>query len=154
MKSDTEKAIERARQNYRKTFETYEVITYPMKTHTAEAQTKLGNALQRLGERESGTARLEEAVTAYRAALEVRTRPDTPTYWATDLNNLAMTLKTIGEREKSTRRVQEARSAVLDALEIDPTDETVRDTLKQIDAAIAKMKSPRLLEGPDATAAR
>ena len=29
----------------------------------------LGNALVRLGERESGTARLEEAVDAYRAAL-------------------------------------------------------------------------------------
>jgi hypothetical protein len=31
----------------------------------------LGNALSALGERESGTARLEEAVLAYRAALEV-----------------------------------------------------------------------------------
>jgi hypothetical protein len=32
-------------------------------------QTGLGIALQVLGERESGTARLEEAVTAYEAAL-------------------------------------------------------------------------------------
>ena len=32
-------------------------------------QINLGNALWRLGERESGTARLEEAVAAYRAAL-------------------------------------------------------------------------------------
>ena len=31
----------------------------------------LGNVLHSLGERESGTARLEEAVAAYRAALEV-----------------------------------------------------------------------------------
>jgi hypothetical protein len=33
------------------------------------ARTNLGNALWKLGERESGTARLEQAVAAYRAAL-------------------------------------------------------------------------------------
>jgi hypothetical protein len=38
------------------------------------ASTLLGNALLTLGARESGTARLEEAVVAYRAALEERTR--------------------------------------------------------------------------------
>jgi tetratricopeptide (TPR) repeat protein len=36
----------------------------------AMAQNNLGNALMRLGERESGTARLEEAVAAYRDALK------------------------------------------------------------------------------------
>ena len=45
-------------------------------------QNNLGNALVRLGERESGTARLEEAVAAYRAALEERTRERVPRYWA------------------------------------------------------------------------
>ncbi len=35
----------------------------------AVTQNNLGNALATLGERESGTARLEEAVAAYRAAL-------------------------------------------------------------------------------------
>jgi hypothetical protein len=40
----------------------------------ATTQNNLGGALETLGERESGTARLEEAVTAYRAALEERTR--------------------------------------------------------------------------------
>ena len=39
--------------------------------HDAE---NLGIALRALGERESGTARLEEAVAAYRAALEEWTR--------------------------------------------------------------------------------
>jgi hypothetical protein len=34
-------------------------------------QNNLGAALQTLGEREDGTARLDEAVAAYRAALEV-----------------------------------------------------------------------------------
>ena len=36
----------------------------------AMTQNNLGNALQTLGERESGTERLEQSVTAYRAALE------------------------------------------------------------------------------------
>ena len=38
----------------------------------ATTQNNLGNALQTLGERESGTARLEEAVAAYRAAAGFR----------------------------------------------------------------------------------
>ena len=35
-------------------------------------QNNLGNALSTLGEREDGTQRLEQAVDAYRAALEVQ----------------------------------------------------------------------------------
>ena len=41
-------------------------------------QNNLGTALGTLGEREDGTQRLEEAVAAYRAALEVRTRERVP----------------------------------------------------------------------------
>jgi tetratricopeptide (TPR) repeat protein len=40
----------------------------------ARTQTNLGNALARLGERESRTARLEDAITAYREALQEYTR--------------------------------------------------------------------------------
>jgi hypothetical protein len=36
----------------------------------AATETNLGNALETLGERESGTARLEEAVVAYDGALK------------------------------------------------------------------------------------
>ena len=45
-------------------------------------QNNLGSALPTLGERESGTARLEEAVAAYRAALQERTRERVPLDWA------------------------------------------------------------------------
>ena len=38
--------------------------------HRALAQANLGNALKALGEREGGTARLEDAISAYRAASE------------------------------------------------------------------------------------
>ena len=41
-----------------------------------------------LGERESGTARLEEAVAAYREALMERTRDEVPLEWAETQNNL------------------------------------------------------------------
>jgi hypothetical protein len=47
-------------------------------------QNNLGIALQTLGARESGTARLEEAVTAYRDALLERTRDRVPLQWADD----------------------------------------------------------------------
>jgi hypothetical protein len=45
-----------------------------------------------LGERESGTARLEEAVTAYRDALAERTRARVPLDWVTTQNNLGNAL--------------------------------------------------------------
>ena len=44
----------------------------------AMTQNNLGNALSMLGERESGTARLEEAVVAYRAPLLEWTRERVP----------------------------------------------------------------------------
>ncbi len=70
-----------------------------------------------LGERESGTARLEEAVAAYRAALEERTRERVPLDWATTQNNLGNALSTLGERESGTARLEEAVAAYRAALE-------------------------------------
>ena len=58
----------------------------------AMTQNNLGTALATLGERESGTARLEEAVAAYRAALEERTRERVPLDWAQTQNNLGTAL--------------------------------------------------------------
>jgi hypothetical protein len=48
----------------------------------AMTQNNLGNALRTLGERERGTARLEEAVATHRAALEERSRDCEPLQWA------------------------------------------------------------------------
>jgi hypothetical protein len=64
----------------------------------AATQNNLGTALKTLGERESGTARLEEAVTAYRAALAERTRDRVPLDWATTQNNLDEALALLAER--------------------------------------------------------
>jgi hypothetical protein len=68
----------------------------------ARTQNNLGNALARLGERESGTARLEEAVTAFRAALAERTRERVPLDWAMTQSNLGNALQTLGARESGT----------------------------------------------------
>jgi len=51
-----------------------------------------------LGEREPGTARLEEAVAAYRAALEEVTRDRVPLEWALAQMNLGTALQTLGVR--------------------------------------------------------
>ena len=82
----------------------------------AGAQNNLGNALASLGERESGTARLEEAVTAYREALKECTRECVPLQWAKTQNNLGNALASLGERQSSTARLEEAVAACREAL--------------------------------------
>jgi len=64
-----------------------------------------------LGERETGTMHLEEAVTAFRAALEVRTRDQAPLDWAAAQNNLGNALGTLGARETGTAHLEEAVAA-------------------------------------------
>jgi hypothetical protein len=56
-------------------------------------------ANETLGERESGTERLLEAVKAYRDALKEFTRERVPFDWATTQNNLGIALAMLGERE-------------------------------------------------------
>ena len=80
-------------------------------------QMAYGKALTALGERESGTARLEEAVAAYRAALEERTRARAPLDWAGKQNGLGNALSLLGERESGTARLEEAVAAYRAALE-------------------------------------
>jgi hypothetical protein len=56
-----------------------------------------------LGERESGTARLEEAVAAYRDALKERTQGRVPLQWAATQNNLETALRLLDERRRQTQ---------------------------------------------------
>jgi tetratricopeptide (TPR) repeat protein len=77
----------------------------------AAAQNNLGNVLGALGARESRLSLLEEAVSAYRNALQVFTRDHTPLDWATTQNNLGTALQTLGERERGTVRLKEAVAA-------------------------------------------
>jgi tetratricopeptide (TPR) repeat protein len=82
----------------------------------AIAQISLGNALQILGQRESGTAKLEEAVVAYREALKEQTRERVPLDWAMTQNNLGSALHALGERESGTAKLEEAVVAYREAL--------------------------------------
>jgi hypothetical protein len=68
----------------------------------------LGNALQTLGERESGTARLEEAVSAYREALQERTRARVPFDWAVSTGNQGEALMHLAERTRDAAMAETA----------------------------------------------
>jgi tetratricopeptide (TPR) repeat protein len=88
----------------------------------ATAQNNLGLALAALGKRENGTARLEQAVAAFRAALEEWTRARAPLQWATAQDNLAVPLSVLGERESSLTHFQAAHDAVRGAYEVYVTE--------------------------------
>ena len=79
-------------------------------------QNNLGNALSTLGERESGTARLEQAVEAYRAALEEHTRERVPLDWADDPEQPGQRARSLGERESGHGAPGEAVAAYRAAL--------------------------------------
>jgi hypothetical protein len=66
-------------------------------------QQNLGATLEALGARESGTERLEQAVAAYREALQEYTRERVPLNWAMTQTNLGNALWTIGKRESGNR---------------------------------------------------
>ena len=83
----------------------------------AMTQMNLGNALLTLGEMESGTARFEDAVTAYQNALEELTRDRVPLQWAMTQMNLGSALSTLAERESGTARLEQAVTAYQNALE-------------------------------------
>ncbi|MEM8572778.1 MAG: hypothetical protein AAGG56_18045, partial [Pseudomonadota bacterium] len=102
----------------------------------------LGTGLAILGERESGTARLEEAVVAYRAALEERTRDRAPLDWAMTQNNLGNVLRTLGARESGTARLEEAVAAYRAALEEQTRDRVPLDwamTQNNLGAALCNL---------------
>ncbi|MET4129430.1 tetratricopeptide repeat protein [Roseovarius sp. MBR-6] len=77
----------------------------------------LGVSLLTVGERESGTERLQEAVIANRAALEEFPRDRVPLAWAGTQTNLGNALRTLGERESGIERLGEAVIAYCNALE-------------------------------------
>jgi tetratricopeptide (TPR) repeat protein len=82
----------------------------------ARTQSNLGRALWRLGERDSGTAKLEEAVAAFREALKELTPERVPLEWARTQGNLAITFARLGERESGTAKLEEAVIAYREAL--------------------------------------
>jgi tetratricopeptide (TPR) repeat protein len=84
----------------------------------ARMQYELGRTLWRLGERENGTARLEEAAAAHRAALEVRTRERSAREWAWSRNELGNVLRVLGTRQGKAEWFEQAVVAYREALEV------------------------------------
>jgi tetratricopeptide (TPR) repeat protein len=81
----------------------------------------LADALQTLGDQSGQNAPLQEAVEAYRAALQERTRERVPLDWAMTQNNLGRALAMLGERESGTKRLEEAVEAYRAALQERPS---------------------------------
>jgi tetratricopeptide (TPR) repeat protein len=61
---------------------------------------------------------LAQAIEAYRAALEVRTRERVPLDWAQTQANLGNALFTLGAREDGTERLEQSVEAYCTALEV------------------------------------
>ena len=64
------------------------------------------------------TTRLEQAITAHRAALEVFTRERAPDDWAFEQDHLGNALSTLGERKNSTALLEQALDAHRAALKV------------------------------------
>jgi hypothetical protein len=61
-----------------------------------------------LGERESGTTKLEEAVAAYREALKERTRERVPLEWAISTGDLGIASMQLAQRKRDAAMAQTA----------------------------------------------
>ncbi len=77
-----------------------------------------GQRAPELGRAGGGTARLLQAVDAFRSALEVRTRESTPLHWATVQNNLGIAFARLGEREAAPPAWKQAVEAFRSALKV------------------------------------
>lgn len=107
----------------------------------AMTQNNLGNALQTLGQRETGTARLLEAVAAYRLALDERTRERAPLLWAATQNNLGNALVMQGVHARDPDLLREALNCLKDAraVLVDEAGQTHRAA--EFDGKLADIKA-------------
>jgi tetratricopeptide (TPR) repeat protein len=71
-------------------------------------QSERGRTLQMLGERESGTAHLKEAVEDFRASARAVSKDREPLDWVKRQNDLGVALTRLGERESATPWLKEA----------------------------------------------
>ncbi|WP_374562206.1 tetratricopeptide repeat protein [Ideonella sp.] len=76
----------------------------------------LGNALMKLGSRESDIARLEEAVQTLRSSLRIGAGHLNQTKRAAIKNSLGLALRTLGERESTTDKLEESAVILREAL--------------------------------------
>jgi hypothetical protein len=94
-----------------------------------------------LGESESDTERLLQAVAAYRAALKERTRERVPLDWAMTQSNLGAALWRLGERESGTERLLQAVAAYRDALKEWTRERVPLDWVQATESALASAQA-------------
>ena len=88
------------------------------KTQIGSALNDLAIALATLGQRESGTERLDQAVAAYRDALKEWTREKVPLDWATTQHNLGGVYLAFFDKTNDTAHLDKAEAHVQAALEV------------------------------------
>jgi hypothetical protein len=99
-----------------------------------------------LGEREGGTARLQEAVAAYRATLSECTREHLPMQWAMTQTNLGTALWAWGERDGDSARLEAAVAAYRAGLEVFEAADAAhyaRIAASNLDVAEARLRRRR-----------
>jgi hypothetical protein len=84
----------------------------------ATTQINLGSALLVLGERESGTMRLDEAVGAYREALRELTYEHAPSLWAIAVGSQGVALMHLAERRADAALAEGALNLINTAVEL------------------------------------
>src|ERR1700730_3814702 len=95
-------------------------------------------ALKNLGKRESGTARLEEAVSAYREASQGRTRERVLLQWAESTGNQGVAFMLLAERRG------DGKMAKLAVRQIEAAFTTLRDGGDASSAAIFEAQLPKV----------
>jgi tetratricopeptide (TPR) repeat protein len=91
-----------------------EVVTRSANLDVAKLQTDYGNALRKLGERESGTTRLEEAIRLLQNPAGVSNV--SPSTWAENRRSLAFALARLGERKSGVENLEKAVSTYREIL--------------------------------------
>jgi len=81
-------------------------------------ESNLGGVLREFGAREGGTARLEEAVAAYPAALEERTRERVTLDWAMSTGNQGVALRVLAERRRDLAMAELAEAQIAAAFQV------------------------------------
>jgi len=85
-------------------------------TGLARASLGLGTALAHIGERETGTARLKEAVAPLKKAIAILSRDADMQAWASAQLRLGQVLALIGERDRSSAALRDAAQAFREGL--------------------------------------
>jgi hypothetical protein len=107
----------------------------------------LGLALETLGERESGTEYLQQAVDAYNLALQENTRQRVPLDWAMTQADLGIALTALGRRTHNPGTLQQARICFQNARPIFQ-NANMADSVKEVDQAINDLQH-ELVAGQD-----